>query len=338
MKALIIGGTGVISTSVVRRLCDTGWDVTLLNRGVHAHPFGDAVRVLTADIADEARVAALLRDETFDAVCNFVVYTPDQALRDVRLFCGKTAQYIFISSASAYQKPVPRLPITEDVPLLNPYWQYSRDKAACEEALMREYRQSGFPVTIVRPSHTYSERSLPTQIHGANGAWAVIERMRQGKSVPVAADGETLWTLTAARDFAVYFCGLMGNRAAIGEAYHITSDESLTWNAIYGVYAELLGVEYKPCYVPAHVLARSRAYDFRGQLLGDKANSVIFDNSKVMCATGIASLRFTPFAAGARESLTYHLSHSEMQRPDPAFDAFCDHLEAAMRGLERAVE
>ena len=330
MKALIIGGTGVISTSVVRRLCDTGWEVTLLNRGTHAHPFGDAVRTLMADIADEARVQALMQHESFDVVCNFVVYTPDQAERDVRLFREKTAQYIFISSASAYQKPVPRLPITEDMPLLNPYWQYSRDKAACEELLLREYRENGFPVTIVRPSHTYSERSLPTQIHGANGAWAVIERMRQGKSVLVAADGETLWTLTDARDFAVYFCGLMGNAAAIGEAYHITSDECLTWNAIYSIYADILGVEYKPCYVPAHLLARCQTYDFNGQLLGDKANSVIFDNSKVMCATGIEPIRFRPFRKGARDSLAYFLSHPEAQRADTDFDAFCDRAQDAM--------
>ena len=330
MKALIVGGTGIISTDVVRRLCDTGWDVTLLNRGTRPHPFGSAVRELKVDISDEAAVAELLKGQRFDAVCDFIVFTPEQAARDVRLFRNIAAQYVFISSASAYQKPVGCLPITEDMPLVNPYWQYSRNKAACEALLMREYREHGFPVTIVRPSHTYCERSLPVQVHGDKGAWQVIARRKRGQTVPVAADGETLWTVTTAADFAVYFCGLLGNAQAIGEAYHITSDRSQSWNEMYRILARHLGVEYRPCYIPAHLLAACPQYDFAGALLGDKANSVIFDNSKVMCATGIPPIRFTPYEAGAKKSLDYLLNHPEMQIADPAFDAFCDRAERAM--------
>ena len=302
MKALFIGGTGVISTSVVKRLLELGWEVTLLNRGNHAVPQG--VRVWQADINDTARVQEFLGNETFDTIADFIVFTPDQARRDLSLFAGKTAQYIFISSASAYQKPVPAVPITEDVPLINPYWQYSRNKAAIEKLLLDAYKTQGFPVTIVRPSHTYSERSLPLQIHGDNGPWQVIKRMQEGKTVPVAADGETLWTVTTSEDFAVYFCGLCGNPDTIGQAYHITSDQALTWNEMYRIIA------------------------------GDKSNSVIFDNSKVMCVTGIPPIKFTPYSEAAKRSIDYLLSHPEAQKEDPDFDAFCDRAEAAMAAAE----
>lgn len=336
MKALIIGGTGTISTGVVRRLCTLGWDITLLNRG--SHPVEHAgVRTLTADINDEDRVRTLLENESFDTVCDFIVFTPEQARRDVRLFSGKTRQYIFISSASAYQKPVPAPVITEEVPLINPYWEYSRSKAAIEELLLAEYRQNGFPVTIVRPSHTYGEKSLPVQIHGNKGPWQVLRRMQQGKTVPVAADGETLWALTTADDLAVYFCGLMGNPAAIGEAFHICNPVSITWNDVYRILADLLHVEYKPCYIPAHLLAKCSQYDFNGSLLGDKSNSVQFDNAKAERVTGIAPIDFTPFSEGAKKSVSYFLSHPEMQQEDPEFDAFCDRVEAAMAAAEQVL-
>ena len=332
MKALIIGGTGTISSAVVAHLVDTGWEVTLLNRGRRAAPAG--VRVLVGDMEDEAGVRRLLEGEAFDTVADFIVFTPEQARRDIRLFAGKTRQYIFISSASAYQKPVPALPITEETPLINPYWQYSRNKAEIEGLLMAEYRQSAFPVTIVRPSHTYGEKSLPVQIHGDMGAWQVLRRMQLGKTVPVAADGETLWTLTTAEDFALYFCGLCGNAKAVGQAYHITSDQSVTWNEVYRVLADLLHAEYRPCYIPAHLLAQCPQYDFCGSLLGDKANSVQFDNGKVYRDTGIAPIRYTSFREGAARSVAYFLSHPEAQREDPAFDAFCDRVERAMQAAK----
>ncbi len=332
MKALIIGGTGTISSAVVERLIDTGWEITLLNRGNKPAPAG--ARVLVGDMGDEDGIRRLLQDEAFDVVADFIVFTPDQARRDLRLFTGKTKQYIFISSASAYQKPVPALPITEETPLINPYWQYSRNKAEIEALLMAEYHQNGFPVTIVRPSHTYGEKSLPVQIHGDKGAWQMLRRMQQGKTVPVAADGETLWTLTTAEDFALYFCGLCGNARAIGQAYHITSDQSITWNEVYRILADLLHAEYRPCYIPAHLLAKCPQYDFAGALLGDKGNSVQFDNAKVYRDTGIAPIRYTSFREGAARSVAWFLSHPEAQREDPDFDAFCDRVEQAMQEAE----
>lgn len=334
MKALIVGGTGVISQSVVKRLCDTGWEVTLINRGSRELP-DQRAKQLIADINDEETVKKLLENAAYDAVCDFIVYTPGQAARDVRLFAGKTQQYVFVSSASAYEKPVMHLPITEDTPLKNPYWRYSQEKAACEEYFMQEYRATGFPVTVVRPSHTYSERSMVTQIHGRMGAWAVMQRIMEGKSIPVSGDGETLWTVTTAEDFAVYFCALLGKKETIGEAYHITSDESLTWNGIYRTLAALLHGEYRPCYAPADVLAQLPTYDLHGSLLGDKGVSVAFDNSKVQRATGVGRIAFTSFAEGAARSVQYFLAHPELQKEDPEYDAFCDMVEEKMRELKK---
>ena len=330
-KALFIGGTGTISTAITARLAnDAGWELTLLNRGSHSNEVPAGVRQIRADIADEADVARKLEGLQWDCVCDFIGFTPDQVERDWRLFRGRTAQYMYISSASAYQKP-PQSPfITEQTPLENPFWEYSRNKIACEEFLFGKWREEGFPVTVIRPSHTYGDRSVPVGVHGDKGSWQVLKRMLEGKTVPVAADGETLWTMTTSEDFAVYFCGLCGNSQAIGEAYHITSDESIPWNEAYRIIAEHLGVEFKPCYVPAHLLARVRQYDYNGALLGDKTNSVIFDNSKVMCATGIPPIHFTPYREGAKRSIDYILSHPELQKEDPAFDAFCDRVEAAM--------
>jgi len=340
MKVLLIGGTGVISTSVTRRLIRLGWEVTLLNRGMRPLPedIQGSIHVLTADVNDEPAVGALLKDKWFDVVCNFIVYTPEQARRDIRLFSGKTAQYVFISSASAYHKPVEQLPIREETPLHNPYWAYSDLKAQCEQTLLSAYREAQFPVTIVRPSHTYCERSLPVQIHGGHGPWVIMKRMMEGKSVPVASDGNTLWTVTTAEDFAVYFCALLGNSDAIGEAFHITSDESLTWNRIYQIIADCVGGQFIPCYVPAHLLAESVQYDYRGSLLGDKAYTVIFDNSKVKNTTGIHDHGRTSFAEGAKRSVAYFLAHPEIRQEDPTFEVFCDQLETAMDQVKKQLK
>ena len=333
MKALLIGGTGVISTSVAERLLHLNWDVTILTRGKRPLPekMQGKVQCLIADIHDEAAVQNALKGRYFDVVCDFVLYTPQEAERDIRLFSGKTAQYVFISSASAYHKPVLTLPITEETPLHNPYWTYSDLKAQCEEVFLQAHREGKLPVTIVRPSHTYCERSLPVQIHGGHGPWVIIKRMLAGKSVPVACDGVSLWTATTAEDFAVYFCGLLGNPKALGEAFHITSDESLAWNQIYRIIADCAGGQFIPCYVPADLLAQSTQYDYRGALLGDKANTVIFDNSKVKRVTGIYDHKCTPFAEGAGRSVAYFLEHPEIRKEDPAFEIFCDQLEEMMQ-------
>lgn len=333
MKALFIGGTGTISTEISKKLIREGWELTLLNRG--SKPMEGAEQII-CDINDEAAAAEVLKDRTFDVVADFIAFVPEQVQRDIRLFKGRTNQYIFISSASAYQKPLSCPVITESTPLHNPYWQYSRNKAVCESILMQAYRDEGFPVTIIRPSHTYAEWGLPLPVHGRKGVWQVIDRMLQGKKVLLPADGATLWTVTASRDFAKGFCGIMGNIHAIGETYHITSDESLTWEQIYRVIADELKVEFKPCYVPAHLLAKVPGYDFAGELLGDKTNTVIFDNTKIkravpgFCCTA-------RFDQAGRESVRYIMEHTEMHIPDPEFDALTDRIVAAMEKAEKEI-
>ena len=323
MKALFIGGTGTISTAVSALAVEKGIELTLLNRGTHLQEVPKGARVLRGDTRDEAAVASLLKDETFDVVSNFINFVPEQIERDIRLFSGKTRQYLFISSASAYQKPLSHYLITESTPLANPYWQYSRDKIACENRLMEEYRRTGFPVTIVRPSHTYSKK-VPVAMHGANGSWQVILRMLAGKPVLVHGDGSSLWTLTHSVDFAKAFVGLMGNPHAIGEAVHITSDETLSWNAIHQILADALGVEYRPVYLPSTVLAASRP-ELEGALLGDKAVSVVFDNTKIkrLVPGFTAEIRFDQ---GVRMALAYMQTHPEMQCEDPEFDQWCDKM------------
>ncbi|MCL2486667.1 MAG: SDR family oxidoreductase [Oscillospiraceae bacterium] len=330
MKALIIGGTGIISTAITQKLVADGHDVTLLNRGNNPLPKG--AKSLIADANDEPAVKQAISGLSFDSVAQFKAFVPEQAERDVRLFSGVTGQYIFISSASAYQKPIAHLPITESTPLHNPYWQYSRDKAACEELLMAAYRDAGFPVTIVRPSHTYSRISVPLSVHGDKGPWQVLRRMLAGKPVIIPGDGSNIWAVTDSRDFARGFVGLMGNPHALGQAVQIMSGELLTWNDIYGSVARALGVEMVPAYIPSEMLAKAgeeAGYDLRGGLLGDKAHSVIFDCSKLkrLVPGWTARIRFDE---GVRESVDYFLSHPDMQEADPEFDAFCDRMIAAM--------
>ena len=255
-KALFIGGTGTISSAVVRRLCqEGGWEVWLLNRGNRSDRAPAGVHQIVADIHDEAAVAELLQGMTFDVVSEFIGFTPDQVERDYRLFRGRTRQYIFVSSASAYHKPAADCRVTEGTTLSNPYWAYSRNKIACEAFLMGKYREEGFPVTIVRPSHTYDERHIPLGVHGAKGFWQVIRRMLDGKPVLIQGDGTSLWTVTFNADFAVGYTALMGDRRAIGEAFQITGDETLTWNQIYETIADALGVPLRPYYVSSAFLA-----------------------------------------------------------------------------------
>ncbi len=329
MKALFIGGTGVISTSISRLLVSQGWDLTLLNRGNRTGDVPGA-KQLILDINDEAAVAKAIEKEHFDAVADFIAFVPAQAERDIRLFKGKTDQYIFISSASAYQKPLSSPVITEATPLHNPHWEYSRNKAAIEELLMKEYRASGFPVTIVRPSHTFNFRSMPVAIHGDKGAWQVMKRMMEGKPVLMPGDGSSLWAVLNSEDFAPAFVGLMGNIHAIGQAVQITGEELLTWNQIMGAIAKAVGGVYKPCYVPTALLMKTAKYDFEGALLGDKSNTVIFDNTLAhrLVPTWKIQKRFDQ---ACRESAAYFLSHPEMQIEDPEFNRFSDAVAEIMK-------
>ena len=337
MKALLIGGTGTISMAITRKLARDGWDVSLLNRGSRTAELPEGVRLLTADINDEAAVAALLEGEYFDVVGEFIGFTPDQVERDYRLFAGKTGQYIYISSASAYHKPVSSYLITEGTSLANPYWEYSRNKIACEEFLMRKYREEGFPVTIVRPSHTYDERSIPLGVHGKNGFWQVIRRIQEGKPVIIQGDGTSLWTMTFNTDFAEGYTGLMGNVHAIGEAFQITCDETLTWNQIYRTIGEALGKEVHPYYVSSEFLAEvGKEYDFCGSLIGDKSNSVVFDNTKLKKLVPGFTTK-VPFQKGVRIAVDYVLSHPECQKEDPEFDAWCDRVIEALEAAKKSI-
>ena len=329
-KALFIGGTGTISSAITRQLAAEGkWDLTLLNRGNRAAAVPEGVNLMKADINDEAAVAELLEGTQWDCVCDFIGFTPDQVERDWRLFRGRTKQYMYISSASAYQKPAASPFITEGTPLVNPYWQYSRNKIACEDFLMEKHRTEGYPITIIRPSHTYDERSVPLGVHGDFGSWQVLKRMLDGKPVIIHGDGTSQWTLTHNTDFAKGFIGLMGNPHAIGNAFHITSDETLTWNQIYQTIADVLGVGLKAYHVSAEFLDAVGPYDFRGGLIGDKSCTVLFDNSKLKRAVpGFqATVRFEE---GVRRTIENILAHPELQRPDLEFDAWCDRVIGAL--------
>ena len=330
-EALFIGGTGTISMAITRSLAkNEGWHLTLLNRGNRKADIPDGVDVINVDINDEEAAAKVLEGKNFDTVCDFIGFVPSQLERDYRLFKGKVKQFMYISSASAYGKPVADYRITEGTALANPYWEYSRNKIACEDFLMKKFREEGFPVTIIRPSHTYDERSIPMGVHGSKGSFQVIKRMMEGKPVIVHGDGTSLWTMTFNEDFAKGFIGLMGNPHTIGEAFQITNDESLTWNQIFKTIADALNVEYKPYYVSSHFLAKvGKKYDLEGGLIGDKANSVVFDNTKLKKAVpGFApSIRFEE---GVRRCLDYILSHPECQAADPEFDEWCDNIIEAL--------
>lgn len=333
MRVLLIGGTGTISMAITKKLATEGHDVYLLNRGNRSSEVPSNVKVIKADINNEEEVLDKLGDLKFDAVGEFIGFVPEQVERDVRLFKGRTKQYIYISSASAYHKPVADYRITEGTSLANPYWEYSRNKIACEDYLMKEYRDNGFPVTIVRPSHTYDERSIPMGVHGDKGSYQIIKRMLEGKKVIIHGDGTSLWTMTFNEDFAKAYCGLIGNPHAIGEAFQITSDETLTWNQIYQCIADALGVELKAVHVSSELLTGLSNYDFEGSLTGDKACSVVFDNSKIKAA--VPSFKATiPFSQGVRRSIDYVLSHPECQIEDPEFDAWCDKVIDALEELK----
>lgn len=329
MKILFIGGTGTISMAITRLLAARGEELYLLNRGSRSNELPEQVRVIHADINDEADVARKLEGMTFDCVGEFIGFVPQQLERDVRLFRGKTKQFIYISSASAYQKPPRSHIITEETPLENPYWAYSRNKKACEDYLMERFRAEGFPATIVRPSHTYDERSVPLGVHGDNGSWQVVKRIKEGRPVIIHGDGTSLWTITHNSDFARAYAGLIGKPETIGQAYHITSDESVTWNRIYQAIADALGVTLRPYYVASQTLADTGDYDLVGSLIGDKANSVIFDNSKIRSV--VPGFRAEISAEeGIRMTVRSILAHPEFQKEDPAFDAWCDRVIAAL--------
>jgi nucleoside-diphosphate-sugar epimerase len=306
MKVLFIGGTGNISKEASILAVKQGFELFHLNRGKAPIQI-EGVQSLIADYHDKNQVMQVVKDHQFDVVVNFIAYKPEDVLRDVDVFHGKIRQYIFISSASVYQKPVTHPIITESTPLHNPYWQYSRDKLTCEDLLMLAYREKGFPVTIVRPSHTYD-----MVIPAALGSWTdftLIDRMRQGKKVLIHGDGTSLWVMTHSIDFAKGFCGLLGNMQAIGHSFHITSDEVLTWNQIYQYMADAAGAELKAVHISSDTICdlamKKELGDLRGFLHGDKSNSVIFDNTKIKrFVPGYTAT--IPFREGIRKTIEWY--------------------------------
>jgi nucleoside-diphosphate-sugar epimerase len=325
ISALFIGGNGIISSSVSKLALERGIELTLLNRGVSdSRPPIPGVRHVKGDAGDTKSIAAAIGKEDFDVVVNFRSFLPSQVQGDVALFTGRTGQYVYISSASAYQKPVGHLPITESTPLKNPFWQYSRDKIASEEVLVAAYRDAGFPATIVRPSHTYDETTIPIE-----GGWTVIDRMRRGVPVVVHGDGTSLWTLTHSRDLAKAFVGLLGNPAAVGDTFQITSDFFYTWDAIYRMLGTAAGVEPELVHVASETIARALP-DWGPGLLGDKSHSVIFDNSKVKSLVP-AYVATTTFAEGAREIVEWYDGAESRRKVDASVNAALDALIAAAR-------
>jgi nucleoside-diphosphate-sugar epimerase len=325
MKVLFIGGTGIISSACSRLAVERGIELYLLTRGKSLREMAPGARSLPCDFRDPTSVREALGSLTFDSVVNWIAYTPDQVEADLNLFRGCTGQYVFISSASAYQKPARVLPVTESTPLDNPIWRYSQNKIACEERLVRARREERFPFTIVRPSHTYDPNYVPLE-----GGWTVIDRMLRGKPVIVHGDGSSLWTLTHNVDFAKGFVPLLGNPRAIGDAFHITSDEWLTWNQIYELLAHAAGVKPQLVHVPSDLIS---AYDAElgYTLLGDKTHNGIFDNSKIkhlvpeFCAT-------IPFARGAEQIIAAHRGNPALQVVKPAFNDLCDRILSAYLG------
>ena len=323
MKVLFIGGTGKISSACSQLAIERGIELYLLNRGqTTARPAPNAARILPGDIRNKDSAAEALGSHHFDAVVNWIAYTPEHIETDLALFRERTGQYIFISSASAYQTPPVNLPVTESTPLDNPYWLYSQNKIACEELLMQAYRREKFPMTIVRPSHTYDKTMMPF-----NGGYTVVDRMRKGKKVVVHGDGSSLWVLTHHTDFAKGFVGLLGNSRAIGEAFHITSDELLTWNQIYEIVAGAAGVKAQLIHVPSDLIA---AYDpeWGAGLLGDKSHSMIFDNTKIKrVVPGFAAT--IPFSRGAEEVMAWFDADPSRQVVDEKMDQTIDKIIAA---------
>jgi nucleoside-diphosphate-sugar epimerase len=324
MKVLFVGGTGVISTACARLAAERGIDLTLWNRGRRAVEFPAGVKSEAVDLEDAASAAHVLGHDHFDVVVDWIAYQPAHIERDLRLFAGRTGQYIFISSASAYQKPVPRYPIIESTPLANQYWEYARNKIACEERLLHAWREEGFPATIVRPSHTYSEIRFPLAVNSPTRTYTAVNRMRQGKKVIVPGDGSSLWVITHATDFAKGLVGLLGHAQALGEAFHITSDEVMSWDQIYRTTGEAVGVEPRLFHIPSDFIGACLPESL-GPLHGDKSVSMVFDNSKIKrfvpgyCAT-------LPFALGVCQTSAWFDADPSRQLIDEETDRKWDKL------------
>jgi nucleoside-diphosphate-sugar epimerase len=337
MKVLFIGGTGIISTACSQLAVQRGIDLTLVTRGQHKPHSLPGVQWLTVNVHDTAAASKALAGNTYDAVVDWVAYTPADIERDLEWFRGRTRQFIFISSASAYQKPSTHYLITESTPLANPHWEYSRNKIACEDRLMKAYRDEGFPVTIVRPSLTYGDTQIPLIGNSWEKPYTIVDRMLKHKKVIVPGDGSSLWVITHNTDFAKGLVGLLGHEQAIGHAFHITSEEALTWDQYYRTVAAALGVEPQIVHIASDFIIACRP-DMEGSLIGDKSVSVVFDNSKIRrfvpdyCAT-------TRFAEGIRKTLAWFQADPARQQIDTEHSLAWDRLIANYEdGLTKAAQ
>ncbi len=331
MNVLFIGGTGVISSACSQAAVDAGINLYLLNRGQTSRPIPSHAKLISADARQKGSLLDAVTAIDVDVVVDWIAFTTEHITLDYEVFAGRVKQFIFISTASAYQTPPVSLPVTEDTPLDNPFWQYSRDKIACEHLLMQLYREHNFPVTIVRPSHTYDRTMLPCR-----GGWTTIDRMRRGKKIVMHGDGTSLWTLTHHVDFAKGFTGLLGNSNALGEAFHITSDEWLSWNQINKILANAAGAPFEPVYVPSVIINEYDA-ELGAGLLGDKMHSMIFDNRKIKSL--VPNFKCTiPFADGAQEMLRWYDDDSSRQLVDANYNEMSDKLVerfASARGIHK---
>jgi len=337
MKALFIGGTGTISSAVSELAVKKGIDLYLLNRGNRSELIPKGAKSIIGDIRDIERAREILKDYKFDVVVDWVAFNVEHVKASIELFRDKTSQYIFISSASVYQKPPSHYLITESTPLVNPYWQYARDKIECENILMEEYANNNFPVTIVRPSYTYGKTMIPFIFNSRIRRWTIVDRMKKGKKIIVPGDGTSLWTLTHNTDFAKGFIGLMGNVQAIGHAFHITSDEVLTWDQIANIIGSAVGVKPEIIHIPSEFIGAFSPESIGG-LLGDKSVSVVFDNSKIK--------RFVPgyqatvsFVEGIKESIEWYEADAGRREVDEEFNLLADKIiNAYEKALELAKE
>ncbi len=319
MKVLFIGGTGVISSACTELAVEKGFQLYLLNRGKTKRPVSEKAHILRGDIRNRTSAETALGDKTFDVVVNWIAFTPEHIKRDLELFGGRVGQYIFISSASAYQTPPKKLPITECTPLSNTSWEYSRNKIACEKRLFHAYRKGHFPITIVRPSHTYDRTTLPM-----HNKYTLVDRMRKNKKIIVHGDGTSIWVLTHHRDFAKGFVGLLGNSKAIGESFHITSDELLSWNQIYEIVAHASGTEARIVHIPSEFIAYFDP-EWGASLLGDKSHSMIFDNSKTK--RFVPDFKATiPFFTGAQEIISWYKADTSRQVVDEKENQMIDKI------------
>lgn len=339
MKILIIGGTGTISTPITTALAqNTQNEVYVLNRGNHNDRLPTNIISLVGDINDKVQVASLIQDMSFDAVINFILFNPSQAYDNIALFKGKTKQFIFISTVVTYDHDG-AVTFNEDHPLGNRYSRYGQGKQACEEIFRKAYQEEGFPITIVRPSQTYSNERIPLSIKGKN-CYSVVKRMLEGKEVIIHGDGNSLWTCTHADDFAKGFLPLVGNPNTINEAYQIVSDEHVSWNMIYLYLAKLLNVSFKPVYITTDLLSKSKVYSLSESIQGDKQFSHLFDTSKIKKVAPDFNCTIT-IEKGLKKYLDYMEAHPELKQADPAFDEWCDkviqHYKEAMKKVEEVL-